>query len=288
MQNFPEWTLIIFRSFLYILILIFITRMLGKKQISEITFFEYISGITIGSIAGEVIMGLDRNIMHGVLAILVFGAITYLVDYITLKSKKFRDMVEGKSSPLIKDGKILEDNLKKEKYTLDDLQSLLRGKNVFNTAEVEFAVLEPNGDLSVLLKKEYRPLTPKDLNLNVANDKEPQTVIMDGQILDNALSSTGKDRGWLSIELAKQGVTLDNVFFGQVNSYGDLTIDIYDDKLTIPAPQERPMLLAMIKKCQADLEAFALETDSETGKQMYLKNAEKIKGQIDKLTPYLK
>ncbi|MGJ7923140.1 DUF421 domain-containing protein [Neobacillus sp. LXY-4] len=288
MQNFPEWTLIIFRSFLYILILIFITRMLGKKQISEITFFEYISGITIGSIAGEVIMGLDRNIMHGVLAILVFGAITYLVDYITLKSKKFRDMVEGKSSPLIKDGKILEDNLKKEKYTLDDLQSLLRGKNVFNTAEVEFAVLEPNGDLSVLLKKEYRPLTPKDLNLNVANDKEPQTVIMDGQILDNALSSTGKDRGWLSIELAKQGVTLDNVFCGQVNSYGDLTIDIYDDKLTIPAPQERPMLLAMIKKCQADLEAFALETDSETGKQMYLKNAEKIKGQIDKLTPYLK
>lgn len=288
MQNFPEWTLIIFRSFLYILILIFITRMLGKKQISEITFFEYISGITIGSIAGEVIMGLDRNIMHGVLAILLFGAITYLVDYITLKSKKFRDMVEGKSSPLIKDGKILEDNLKKEKYTLDDLQSLLRGKNVFNTAEVEFAVLEPNGDLSVLLKKEYRPLTPKDLNLNVANDKEPQTVIMDGQILDNALSSTGKDRGWLSIELAKQGVTLDNVFFGQVNSYGDLTIDIYDDKLTIPAPQERPMLLAMIKKCQADLEAFALETDSETGKQMYLKNAEKIKGQIDKLTPYLK
>jgi uncharacterized membrane protein YcaP (DUF421 family) len=283
----PEWVLIIFRSFIFIFLLILITRILGKKQISEITFFEYISGITIGSIAGEVIMGLDRSIMHGIVAIIVFGAITFFVDFITLKSKKFRDVVEGKGSVFIQDGKILEDNLKKEKYSLDELSSLLRGRNVFNIAEVEFAVLEPNGDLSVMLKKEYQPLTPKDLNIKLPNEKEPQTVIMDGKILDNSLSDSGKNRGWLYIELEKLGLTLENVFLGQINSYGDLFVDVYDDQLKVPKPQQRPLLLATIKKCQADFESFALETESEDAKKMYSKNAEKLKGVIDRLTPFL-
>lgn len=284
----PEWIYIILRSFLFIFILIFITRILGKKQISEITFFEYISGITIGSIAGEVIMGLDRNIMHGVVSIVVFGAITFFVDFITLKSKNFRDIVEGKGSVLIQNGKIMEDNLKKEKYTLDDLSSLLRGRNVFNVSEVEFAVLEPTGDLSVLLKKDYRPVTPNDLKLQVANEKEPQTIIMDGKILDNPLSASGKNRGWLLIELEKQGVTLENVCFAQINSYGELTIDLYDDQVQVVQPQQRQLLMASIKKCQADIESFALQTECKTATQMYLKNAEKLKGVIQNLTPYLR
>lgn len=283
-----EWIYIVLRSFLFIFILIFMTRLLGKKQISEITFFEYISGITIGSIAGEVIMGLDRNIMHGVVAIVIFCGITFLVDFITLKSKGFRDLVEGKGSVLIQDGKIMEENLKKEKYTLDDLSSLLRGRNVFNIAEVEFAVLEPTGDLSVLLKKAYRPVTPKDLNIQVANEDEPQTVIMDGKILDNPLSTSGKNRGWLLVELEKQGVTLENVFFAQLNSYGELSIDLYDDQLQVPQPQQRPLLLASIKKCQADIESFALQTECEAAKQMYNKNSERLKGVIQNVTPYLK
>ncbi len=284
----PEWLHIIFRSFLFIFVLILMTRLLGKKQISEITFFEYISGITIGSIAGEVIMGLDRNIFHGVIAIVVFGGITLTVDFLTLKSKKLRDIIEGKGVALIQNGKIMEENLKKEKYSLDELGSLLRGKNVFNTAEVEFAVLEPNGELSVLLKKENRPVTPKDLNIKVANEKEPQTIIMDGKIIDNALSDSGKNRGWLMIELDKQGVTLENVFYAQVDAYGDLSIDLYDDQLIIPPPQTRPLLMAMIKKCQADMESFALETNSATSKQMYQKNAKKFTEITTQLSPFLK
>ena len=176
-----DWTLIFIRSIIFIIVLIVMTRILGKSQISEISFFEYVSGITIGSIAGEVIMGLDNNIGHGVLAIVVFAAITLLVDFISLKSKKFRDLVEGTGRIIIKDGKVMEDNLKKEKYSLSELDSLLRQKSVFNIADVEFAILEPKGDLSILLKKENRPLTPKDMNLQVANDKVPQTIIMDGE-----------------------------------------------------------------------------------------------------------
>ena len=282
-----DWAHIFIRSIVFILVLIVMTRLLGKKQISEISFFEYVSGITIGSIAGEVIMGLDGNIGHGILAIAVFSGITLLVDIISLKSKKFRDIVDGKGTIIIKDGKVMEDNLKKEKYSLDDLGSLLRQKDVFNTADVEFAMLEPKGDLSVLLKKENRPLTPKDLQMKVANDKVPQTVIMDGTIVNDAMAAAGKDRNWLHMELDKLGVTVENVFMGQVDSYGDLTVDLYDDKIQVPSPQVRPLLLAMIKKCQADLELFALETESDKAKVMYNKNAKKLDEVISILQPYL-
>ncbi|MDE3838945.1 hypothetical protein C0966_06085 [Bacillus methanolicus] len=283
----PEWLHIIIRSILFLSILFLMTKIIGKKQISELSVFEYISGITIGSIAGEVIMGLEDSLFHGIIGILTFGITTFTADFISLKSKKFRDIFEGKSTVLIQDGKILEDNLKKEKYTIDDMSALLRQKDVFNVADVEFALLEPNGELSVLLKKENQPLTPKDLNLQVAQEKEPQTVIMDGQILDDALSAAGKTRRWLNIELEKLGVLLENVFMAQVDSYGELTVDIFDDKINVPSPQARPLLLAMIKKSQADLELFALETDSEKAKKMYRKNAEKLKKTMEKLTPYL-
>ncbi|PLR78803.1 hypothetical protein CU633_03140 [Bacillus sp. V3-13] len=284
----PEWIDIFIRSLLFMAALFFMTKLLGKKQISQLSFFEYVSGITIGSIAAEVIINLDKNIWNGVFAIILFGGITYIVDVLSLKSKKFRDIVEGKATVLIKDGKIMEDSLKKELYTLDDLNSLLRKKNVFNAADVEFAALEPNGDLSVFLKKENQPLTPKDLHIKIANEKVPQTVIMDGQILDNSLAAAKQNRQWLKIELEKLGVTLDNVVMAQVDSYGQLTVDVYDDKMNVPSPQQRPLLMAMVKKCQADLESFALETDSEKAKKMYEKNAKKLKETINLLTPYLK
>lgn len=283
-----EWTHIIVSSILFVVTLFIITKLGGKKQLSELSFFEYVSGITIGSIAGEVIMGLDGNLIHGVLAIGIFGAFTYFHEVMGIKSKKFRDIIEGKSTVIIKDGKVLENNLKKEKYSIDELNSLLRQKNVFNTADVEFAVLEPKGDISVLLKKELQPLTAKDINLQVAQEKESYTVVMDGNVLNDQLTAAGKNRGWLDIELANLGVTIDNVFLAQVDSYGKLSIDTYDDKLQVPSPQPRKLLLAMLNKCQADLELFALGTESSEAKQIYNKNAEKLQKAIQKVKPYLK
>ncbi|GER70541.1 hypothetical protein BpJC7_18440 [Weizmannia acidilactici] len=284
----PEWFEIVLRSILFIAVLFLMTKILGSKQISQLSFFEYISGITIGSVAAEVITGVDGNIIHGLIVLVLFCGITYGVDVLSLKSKKFRDFAEGKSVVFIKDGKIMEDSLRKEHYTIDDLNSLLRKKNVFNAADVEFAVLEPNGDLSVFLKKENRPLIPKDLNLKVANEKVPQTVIMDGKILDDPLAEANKTRQWLKTELDKLGVALDNVFMAQVDSYGQLTVDVYDDQLKLPTSQQKPLLMSMIKKSQSDLESFALQTDSDEAKKMYLKNAKKLQEAIDMLEPYLK
>ncbi|MDF2040176.1 DUF421 domain-containing protein [Cytobacillus oceanisediminis] len=284
----PEWLLIGARSILFVGVLFAITKMIGKKQISELSFFEYVSGITIGSIAGEIIMGLDNHWASGILSIFIFGLVTLFADILSLKSKSFRDFFEGKGTIFIKDGKILEDNLKKERYSIDDLSSLLRQKNVFKMADVEFAVLEPRGDLSIMLKKENQPLTPKDLQLNLPQEKEPQTVIMDGKILNDPLAESGKTRKWLNMEIEKLGMTIDNIFLGQIDSYGELTVDIFDDSLKVPAPQQRPLLLAMIKKCAADLEVFSLQTDSKKAQEMYEKNTQKLNQIIQKLSPYLK
>ncbi|WP_066256414.1 DUF421 domain-containing protein [Neobacillus drentensis] len=283
----PDWIFIISRSLTLLGLLFIITKVLGKKQISELSFFEYVAGITIGSIAGEVVTGLESNMGHGVLALLVFGFVTFLVNYIAIKSKKFSDFAEGKSTVVIKDGKILEENLKKERYTIDELSALLRQKDIFKFADVEFAVLEPRGTLSALLKKENQPLTPKDLQMKMPNEKEPQTVIMDGNIIDESLRCAGKGRGWLYTELEKLGVTLDNVFLGQVDSYGEITVDLYNDKIQVPTPAQRPLLLATLKKVQADLEIFSLETECEKSKAMYKKNSIKLQETIDKLSPYL-
>ncbi|MDM5225657.1 DUF421 domain-containing protein [Cytobacillus sp. NJ13] len=284
----PEWLLIGARSILFAGVLFAITKLIGKKQISELSFFEYVSGITIGSIAGEIIMGLDNHWASGIFSILIFGLVTLFADILSLKSKSFRDFFEGKGTIFIKDGKILEDNLKKERYSIDDLSSLLRQKNVFKTADVEFAVLEPRGDLSIMLKKENQPLTPKDLQLNLPQEKEPQTVIMDGKILNDPLAESGKTRKWLDMEIEKLGLTIDNIFLGQIDSYGELTVDIFDDSLKVPAPQQRPLLLAMIKKCAADLEVFSLQTDSKKAQEMYERNNQKLNQIIQKLSPYLK
>lgn len=284
----PEWLDIAVRSVLFVVVLFFMTKLVGKKQIAQLSFFEYVTGITIGSIAAESIMGLDGKIINGLIAMIIVAAIPLIVGLISLKSKKFRDFTEGKGTIFIKDGKVMEDNLKKERITADELLQLLRMKDVFQVSEVEFAVLEPTGDLSVMLKKENQPLTPKDLDMKVASIKEPQTVIMDGKILDEPLATIGYSRGWLKTELEKLGVTVENVFLGQVNSYGELTVDLFDDKLQVPSPQERPMILSTMKKCQADLELFALATEDKVAKQLYTKNSKKLQNAIDKVTHILK
>ncbi|WP_242271310.1 DUF421 domain-containing protein [Bacillus cereus group sp. BfR-BA-01310] len=288
MSHLPEWTLVILRSVFILIILFAITKWLGKRQISQLSFFEYIAGMTIGDIAAQVSTGLDSKFFHGVFAILIFAVVPFFTGILSLKNKTARDFFEGKSTVLIKDGKILEDNLKKEKYTSDELLELLRGKDAFSVADVEFAVLEPSGELNVLLKKDRQPLTAKDIGLKVPNEKETQTVIMDGNVLDEPLSASGHNRAWLHSELEKLGVVIENVFLAQVDSYGQLTIDIYNDKLQVPSPQNKPLLLASLKKCHADLELFSLETKSKSASDMYSKNAEQIENILNKVTYLLK
>ncbi|OZI10222.1 hypothetical protein CEW92_18215 [Bacillaceae bacterium SAS-127] len=283
----PQWLDVTIRSLSFLFVLFVITKIIGKRQISQLSFFEYITGITIGSIAAEVSTVRERSIIDGLIAISVWGLIPLLAGYFALKSKAFRGVVEGKSTIFIKDGKILEENLKKEKYTIDELLSLLRKENIFSVADVEYAVLEQDGSLNALLKKDQRPITRSDLQLTPMNEKEPHTIIMDGRLLYDRLAESGKTKEWLNEQLEIAGVSLENVFIGQINSYGELYVDLFDDLLQPATPQERPLLLANLKKFVADMESFALATECPKTKKMYETNAKTIQTIIQNTKPYL-
>ncbi|MFT9849687.1 DUF421 domain-containing protein [Aneurinibacillus sp. REN35] len=276
------------RAFFALVTLFIITRLSGKKQLAQLTFFEYIVGITIGDITAFIATDLENNLLHGYTSLIVFAAIPFLIDYLSLKSKFVRDLFEGKGTILIKEGKVLEDNMKKEHISTDELLEQLRLKGAFKVADVEFAMLETNGQVSVLPKRQAQPATIKDLQLNLPNEEEPETVIMDGNILLDSLRASGHTEQWLHTELEKSGVTLDNVFIGQIDSQGQLYLDVYNDQLQMPTPSQNQLLLATLKKCQADFEMFALETKAPRAKQIYGKAAEKLQQTVDQVSPYLR
>lgn len=283
----PDPLEIIVRTIITIIALFIITKGLGKKQLSEMNVFEYIVGIVIGDIIAVHATELDSNMLYGAMSAFLWFIVPFAIEWLSLKSKTLRNIIQGKSTVFIENGKILEDNLKKERFSIDDLQESLRGKNVFRAADVEFAVLEPSGTLSVLPKKENQPLTAKSLGLKLPSEKQAETVIMDGEVLYEPLTNLSLNINWLETELDKLNVSLENVFLGEVNSDGQLTVDLYDDKISVPSPSEKPLLLATLKKCQADLEMFALQTENVKAKQLYQKNSKKLDHAITTIKPYL-
>lgn len=284
----PEWVLVIGTSLLLIIVSFTFTKFLGPKQLSQMNVFEYITGIVLGGIVAHTTINPDVEITHAIIAMFVWFIVPFIVEKITLKNKAFRNFAEGKSTIFIQDGKVMEDNLKKAGFSTDDLLEKLRAKDIFLASDVEFAVLEPDGGLSVLPKKENRPLTPKDLGIKVAPAKEPQTVIMDGRAINESLANLNLNINWLETELAKLNVSIENVFLGQADNDGQLYIDLYDDKISVPSPSEKPLLLATLKKCQADLELFALATENNESKALYEMNSKKLQQALNIVEPYLK
>ncbi|WP_127489712.1 DUF421 domain-containing protein [Paenibacillus ehimensis] len=283
----PDWLEISLRTLLSLIVLFLLTKLLGKRQVSQLSFFEYITGITIGSLAAYISLDLEANWYLGIVSLAVWVLASLGIEFLQLKSKSARNWIDSKATVLIKDGKILEDNMKKERLTTDELLEQLRKRSVFKTADVEFANMEPSGDINVLLKKEHQPLTPAHLGIKVGPEQEPQAVIMDGNIMDEPLATLGLSRQWLQTELEKTGVTVENVYLGQVDSYGQLYVDLYDDQLQVPEPQQKASLLAVLKKCEADLEMFALTTKDQQAKNMYGQCSKQLEKMIQDVKPSL-
>jgi uncharacterized membrane protein YcaP (DUF421 family) len=286
-MNIPGWVEIIIRSVVAFFILLITAKLFIKKSIAHFSYFEATSMFIIGVILAIGSFNIAIPVGYSLTALITWLSIVGIVNYISMKSISFRNFIFGKGIPVIKDGKVLEDNLKKERFTTDDLLKQLRAKNVFKVADVEFAVLESSGDINVLLKKENQPLTAKDMLIPVAPIKEPQTVAMDGKVIDEALATIGLNPGWLEGELAKQGIAIENVYLGQVDSFGELTVDLFDDKIKVPEPKEKPLLLASIKKAQADLEIFSLQTENQDAKALFKNCASEMNDVLKKVNKYL-
>lgn len=282
-----EWIEIILRSIGMFFVALLMIRILGKKNPTKMTPFKYINYNVLGIIITLISVKVIKNIYFGITALGIWFLLSLAIDYLSIKSKWVDDLVNGQETVLVKHGKVMEENLMQERLTGKDLLRELRTKNAFSFADVEFALMESNGDINVLLKSEKKPITPHDLGWKVAPQTAPQTAILDGNILDEALTNLGLNRGWLDAQLESAGVTVENVFIGQVDSSGDLYLDLFDDKIQLPTPQVKELIYANFEKSFADLMSYALETESQKAKLMYTDNAEKIKDLMVDLEPYL-
>lgn len=283
-----EWLNIFLRTAGFFIVAIFLTRLVGKRLSSRFTFFDLMAGIVMGVMIAAISLNLIPNLAGGIIALGVWILFTSAVYFLSIKYKSVRDIVLGKETVLISHGKVLEENLMKARFTPEDLLSQLRRKNAFNFADVEFAVLEPTGDVSVLLKKDSQPVTPRDIGLTSGYGVVPQTVIMDGVIMDDPLAVMGLNRAWLHTELEKTRVAPENVFIAQVDSLGQLYLDLFNDTIQLPQPKARELLFSTLKKCQADCEIYALGTRQPQAKIIYGDASRVLSDVVRELGPLLK
>jgi uncharacterized membrane protein YcaP (DUF421 family) len=214
------------------LILFLLTRLMGRKQISQLTFFNYITGISIGAIAGSLSVDASLKISSGMVSLLTWVGLTLIVGFIDMKSRKARKILIGEPVIVIKQGKVMERQLKKLRLDMDELNHLLRGKNIFSIQDVEYAILETNGEISVLLKEGKQPL--KQENLPYQLSKQPQTqipvqIIADGKMIDENLRQLNLNRSWVDDQLKHAGTNLAEVFYAELQQDGSLYIDKRSD-----------------------------------------------------------
>lgn len=281
------WIQILLSSVSLFVLLLLLIRLTGKRNIARMVPFRFVCYIITAVIAALMSLNLIPNLAFGFIALGVWVLFPIALEYLSLKSKWVHDLINGKETVLIKHGKIMEENLLQTRLTGEELLRELRYKNAFNLADVEFAVMEDTGDINVFIKSDKKPVSAYDLGIKVAPLAEPQTVILDSNMLNEPLSSLGFNREWLGIQLETIGVSLDNVFIGQVDSSGDLYLDLFDDSVQLPQPKVKEMLYANFEKIQADLTSFALETQNESSKKMYSAHAQKLDQLMKKLKPYL-
>lgn len=283
----PEWVNTLLRSAGLFFLALLLVRLIGKRLTARLTFFDLVTAIVIGVLAAAVSLNLVGPV-DGIAALAVWTVFPALIYLLAIKYKAVRDIVQGAETVLINHGKVLEDKLLEARLTPEDLLSQLRKKDVFNFADVEFAVLEPTGEVSALLKKDRQPATAKTLGLEVGRESVPQTVMLDGLIMDEPLTAMGLNRRWLHTELEKAGVAPENVFIAQVDSVGQLYLDLFDDSILPPKPKTKELAYATLKKCQADCEIYALGTKQPEAKRMYEKSSKILSEVVQELEPLLK
>lgn len=225
---------VIVQTFLAFGAILLYTRILGKQQVGQLTFFEYITGITFGSIAAVLATDVGtENTLYHFIGLTLFAGLSFLMGYASLVSRPVRKLVAGEPTIVIHNGKIMEENMRKMRYNLDELLMQLREKDVFDPSQVEFAVLEPNGNLSVLLKSSHRPVTPADLKVPTSYEGITSELVVDGQVIYQNLKQNNLDENWLYRELTNRGITdLKDVAFAALDAQGNLYVDLKRDNLS--------------------------------------------------------
>lgn len=221
---------IVFRVFLALIFLFTATKLLTKRSIANLTYFDYIATTTLGTIAGNLAFNIKINILVFIVSMSLITLIIMLISFISFKYRPLRSFLAGEPTILIQNGKILEYNLSKLNYSYNYLNQQLRQEGVFDISKVEYAILEPSGELSINLKSQNKPLTPQDLHFSTEYEGLATEIILDGKILKNNLQKNNFNQEWLYNELSKKGIEdVKEIAFAALSSNGNLYVDLYRD-----------------------------------------------------------
>ncbi len=224
---------IITRSFGSFLFATALVRAIGRKSLAQFSYLDFITANFAGNMIGYFAAGQEKG-PKLLLAPVVIIASTLAAEYTAVKNRTVRNLLEGKPVVLIQNGKILEATLKKSLYNINELLLSLRQRGIFDLQEIEYAILETNGKISVLKKSQNRPISPADLNLTTKYAGLASVLISDGDILQENLTRNNLDLAWLNQQLSRQGITDKNkVFLAVLASDHSLYIDLKNDKLPL-------------------------------------------------------
>ncbi|MGE1211550.1 DUF421 domain-containing protein [Bacillus pumilus] len=235
----PDHIEVILRTMFAFAILFVGARLLGKQTIAQMNIFDFIAAISLGSIAASLAFNTTLPFHHTTISFVTLVMIIYVISLIALRSRKLRGFMAGKPTLVIQNGKILEENMKGMRYTFDYLNQQLREKDIFDISEVEFAMIETDGHMSVKKYPSFENVTRKDIQLYMkAEGYMPIEVIMDGKLILKNIHENQLTVEWIDEELKKRQLSLKDIVYAVRSSNGSLYIDTYDDHIHSPIDQE--------------------------------------------------
>ena len=235
----PEHIEVVLRSITSFSLLLIGARILGKQTISQMTIFDFVAAISLGAISANLAFNTSIKVHHLIIAFTIYVAIIFLIALVSLKNRKARKFLAGDPTIVVQNGKILEGNMNKMRYTLDYLNQQLREKDIFNIEEVLFAIIETNGTLTVLKKPQYRNVTKQDLMFDVESEQKlPIELIMDGEVIKDNLEQNNITVPWLESELKKRHLSKSDVVYAVLAANGNMYVDTYRDHIRYPIDKE--------------------------------------------------
>lgn len=217
---------IVFSSFASLGSLFVLTKLMGNREMSQLSMFDYVSSIALGSIAGEMAVMSTDSILEPFVSMVIFAVCSLSISFVTCKSILLRRFFEGQAIILYQNGQIFEKNLLKAKMDVDEMLSVCRISGYYDLEEVHTIYLETNGKISVLPMAANRPATPQDLNLSPTQSLPLANVIIDGKILPDNLKSTGKNEAWVQKQLQNKNIEMKEVILATFDSTQD-SLNIY-------------------------------------------------------------
>lgn len=208
-----------------IVILFILTKIMGQRELSQLSIFDYITTITIGSIAAEMATSLESNFLQPAVAMIVYALVALIMSILNIKFVKLRPMISGKTLILYDNGTLFKENFKKAKIDLNEFLVQCRTSGFFDLSDIKTAILEENGKISFLPYADRRPAIPSDFNIKPKEDNITTNLILDGKVMEDNLQELGFDKLWLSEMLQKQGIMKnDNIFLATYDDDGNLSV----------------------------------------------------------------